>query len=153
MLDVGQANELKLAFRRAGYTNEDIKFLCEKGVLEQFRLVFQGKARVTWRKFRYHIVEGNYHCDVIRQFTKNLEGADDFIISRQRGDIKSNSNTNPSEDKWIRELRDSSPRKVFTIVQPRMRVIVPGTPYDVVYHTILEQEISPEDQKILSFHF
>lgn len=33
MLDVGQANELKLAFRRAGWTNAEIKKLCEGNLL------------------------------------------------------------------------------------------------------------------------
>ncbi|MEK9174963.1 MAG: hypothetical protein AAB795_00040 [Patescibacteria group bacterium] len=33
MLDVGQANELKLAFRRAGYTNAEIKKMSEGELL------------------------------------------------------------------------------------------------------------------------
>ncbi len=33
MLDVGQANELKLAFRKHGWTNIDIKKLCEGNIL------------------------------------------------------------------------------------------------------------------------
>lgn len=47
MLDVGQANELKLALRRAEYTNEDVKHLCEKnGILEGVGRIFRGYARV-----------------------------------------------------------------------------------------------------------
>jgi len=44
MLDVGQANELKMALRREGpWTNEKIKILCEqKGLLTQFLGVIDG---------------------------------------------------------------------------------------------------------------
>ncbi len=47
MLDVGQANELKLAFRRAGYTNAEIKKLCEGDVLARLLPVVKGYAEVT----------------------------------------------------------------------------------------------------------
>lgn len=49
MLDVGQANELKLAFRREGpWTNEEIKMLCEqKGLLNKFHEVLLGQAEIT----------------------------------------------------------------------------------------------------------
>lgn len=55
MLDVGQANELKLAFRREGFSNEDIKALCErKGVLGQVRSVLLGHAEI---KMIEHLVD------------------------------------------------------------------------------------------------
>ncbi len=47
MLDVGQANELKLAFRRADYSNDDIKRLCEGNVLADVRRVLLGHASIT----------------------------------------------------------------------------------------------------------
>lgn len=48
MLDVGQANELKLAFRRAGCTGEDVKRLCEKnGVLEGLKDVLRGSSEIV----------------------------------------------------------------------------------------------------------
>lgn len=47
MLDVGQANELKLAFRRADYSNDDIKWLCEGNVLADVRRVRLGHAAIT----------------------------------------------------------------------------------------------------------
>lgn len=47
MLDVGQANELKLAFRRADYSNDDIKRLCEGNVLADVRRVLLGRASIT----------------------------------------------------------------------------------------------------------
>lgn len=47
MLDVGQANEFKLACRRAGFTNGDIKRLCEGDVLAQLLPVIRGHAEVT----------------------------------------------------------------------------------------------------------
>jgi hypothetical protein len=46
MLDVGQANELKLAFRKAKYTNDDIKKLCEGSTLSDVRSVIRGHADV-----------------------------------------------------------------------------------------------------------
>ena len=47
MLDVGQANELKLAFRRANYSNDDIKRLCEGNVLADVRRVLLGHASIA----------------------------------------------------------------------------------------------------------
>lgn len=45
-LDVGQANELKLAFRRTGWTNEDIKRLCEGNTLSDLRKVQLGLSEI-----------------------------------------------------------------------------------------------------------
>ena len=45
-LDVGQANELKLAFRRTGWTNEDVKWLCEGDILVNIRNVRLGCAEI-----------------------------------------------------------------------------------------------------------
>lgn len=56
MLDVGQANELKLAFRRADYSNDDIKRLCESNALADVRSVLRGYATIT-------IVEHIINCD------------------------------------------------------------------------------------------
>lgn len=56
MLDVGQANELKLALRRANYTNDDIKRLCEGSILADVRNVLYGDAEV---KLFGHIID----CD------------------------------------------------------------------------------------------
>jgi hypothetical protein len=47
MLDVGQANELKLAFRRADWNNDDIKRLCEGNVLVDVRSVLRGHASIA----------------------------------------------------------------------------------------------------------
>ena len=47
MLDVGLANELKLAFRRSGYDTDEIKRLCEGDTLVQFRKVLLGGAVIT----------------------------------------------------------------------------------------------------------
>ena len=46
MLDVGQANEFKLAARRANWTNDDIKWLCEGDNLEQIRNVRRGFSEI-----------------------------------------------------------------------------------------------------------
>jgi len=45
-LDVGQALELKLAFRKAGWSNGDLKRLCEGRLLVDFRDVLLGHAEV-----------------------------------------------------------------------------------------------------------
>lgn len=49
MLDVGQANEIKMAFRREGpWTNEEIKMMCErKGFLTQVRQALLGQAEIN----------------------------------------------------------------------------------------------------------
>ncbi|MEK7602339.1 MAG: hypothetical protein AAB472_02545 [Patescibacteria group bacterium] len=46
MLDVGQANELKLACRREGFSPEDLKWLCEGSTLSQLRKVRLGHASI-----------------------------------------------------------------------------------------------------------
>jgi hypothetical protein len=56
MLDVGQANELKLAFRRADFSNDDIKRLCEGSVLTDVRSVLRGHAAIN-------VVEHVIDCD------------------------------------------------------------------------------------------
>lgn len=56
MLDVGQANELKMAFRRYNYTNELIKRLSEGDILERALMLIEGKARI-------HILEPTIDCD------------------------------------------------------------------------------------------
>jgi len=56
MLDVGQANELKLAFRRADFSNDDIKRLCEGTVLAGVRNVLRGHAAIN-------VVEHVIDCD------------------------------------------------------------------------------------------
>jgi ribosomal protein S27E len=56
MLDVGQANELKLAFRRANYTNDDIKRLCEGTILADVRNVLIGCAEINMKQSTYTLV-------------------------------------------------------------------------------------------------
>lgn len=46
MLDVDQAGELKAAFRRGGWTNAEIKSLCEGDILAQVRKVILGRAEI-----------------------------------------------------------------------------------------------------------
>ena len=55
-LDVGQANELKLAFRRHGWTNEELKRLCEGNILAKVRSVQLGFSEI---KPTSHII----NCD------------------------------------------------------------------------------------------
>ena len=47
MLDVGQANELKLACRRNDFTPDDLKWLCEGDMLSQIRKLRYGHAVIT----------------------------------------------------------------------------------------------------------
>jgi len=57
-LDVDQASELKAAFRREDWTNEEIKMLCErKGFLTDVRQALRGYATIT-------ILEHVIDCDV-----------------------------------------------------------------------------------------
>lgn len=46
MLDVGQANELKLALRRAGWTNADVKKFCEGATAGLALLLVRGQAKL-----------------------------------------------------------------------------------------------------------
>lgn len=56
MLDVGQANELKLAFRRAGWTSADIKKLCEGDLAAKLLPAIKGSAQIVTVK---HVID----CD------------------------------------------------------------------------------------------
>ncbi|MFH1226099.1 MAG: hypothetical protein V1684_02370 [bacterium] len=56
MLDVGQANEFKLVCRRFGFTNTDIKKMCKGDILDQFKLVIRGQAKIIVLK---HLID----CD------------------------------------------------------------------------------------------
>lgn len=47
MLDVGQANELKMAFRRALFSGEDIKRLCEGYLMADVLNLVRGTHRLT----------------------------------------------------------------------------------------------------------
>ena len=47
MLDVGQANELKLAFRRADFISADVKQLCEGDILKGVRKLLRGEAQIV----------------------------------------------------------------------------------------------------------
>ncbi|MFI5260286.1 MAG: hypothetical protein ACHQU0_00630 [Candidatus Paceibacteria bacterium] len=51
MLDVGQANELKMAFRRADYSNDEIKQLCEGSILADVRNVLRKHATITMMEY------------------------------------------------------------------------------------------------------
>jgi hypothetical protein len=46
MLDVGQANELKLAFCRAGWTNDEIKALCKDDILSKVLEFVKSQAEI-----------------------------------------------------------------------------------------------------------
>lgn len=56
MLDVGQANEFKLALRRNGWTNADVKRLCEGDVLATLLPVIRGTAEVLVRR---HLIDAS----------------------------------------------------------------------------------------------
>ena len=57
MLDVDQAGELKAAFRRGDWTNQEIKKLCEGDVLASVRNVIRGYASIM-------VLEHVIDCDV-----------------------------------------------------------------------------------------
>ncbi|MFA6519805.1 MAG: hypothetical protein WCT41_03235 [Candidatus Paceibacterota bacterium] len=56
MLDVDQAGELKAAFRRGNWTNQEIKRLCEGTVLADVRRLVLGHASIT-------TIEHTIDCD------------------------------------------------------------------------------------------
>ncbi len=57
MLDVGQANELKLALRAAGFTPELVKRMCEaKTKLAGFREVLLSESKIVPME---HVIDGN----------------------------------------------------------------------------------------------
>ena len=95
MLDVGQANEFKLACRRAGFNNSDIKRLCEGDLLAQLLPVIRGHAEVTQVA---HVIDLDadplipYDGWTVEehkkggQFTWNLEVVGLYLSPNQMGD-------------------------------------------------------------------
>ena len=59
MLDVGQANELKLAFRRSGWTNAEIKKLCEGNLLARLLPLVQDDGKNAIIQAEQHLID----CD------------------------------------------------------------------------------------------
>ena len=60
MLDVGQANELKLAFRRAGYTNAEIKKMSEGDLLADLLPLIRAYGKTPTVTVPQHLID----CDV-----------------------------------------------------------------------------------------
>ncbi|MFA6081855.1 MAG: hypothetical protein WC773_00355 [Patescibacteria group bacterium] len=74
MLDVGQANELKLAFRRCGWTNEEIKKLSEGDTLVGVRQVIRGEATIQAVEASKLLEDvGTYGVDVVTEFDAETE--------------------------------------------------------------------------------
>ncbi len=65
MLDVGTANELKMAFRRAGYDSTDIAKLCAGNMAAKILPVLRGKGVVHIEK---HVVD--LACDCVAELWK-----------------------------------------------------------------------------------
>jgi len=65
MLDVGQANDLKLAMRKGGWTNDDLKHLENQSILSNVLLFVRGQAEVKpKRKHNWIMVDFDAppHC-------------------------------------------------------------------------------------------
>lgn len=52
MLDVSQAHELKMAFRRTGWTNAEIKTLSEKDFLSDVLKVIRGQSEINYKEYK-----------------------------------------------------------------------------------------------------
>jgi hypothetical protein len=65
MLDVGQANELKLACRRNNVTTEDLKWLCEGDVLAKVRDVRYGRLEFA---VPMHLIDCNADPEIPDSF-------------------------------------------------------------------------------------
>ncbi len=72
MLDVGQANELKLAFRRNEWTNDDVKKICSGDVLRDFLKVVRGHATIS-------VVDHLIDCDADPFLPLGWQGVEDHV--------------------------------------------------------------------------
>ena len=82
MLDVGQANELKLAFRRTGWSNGDIKKLCEGDWLAQLLPVLKGNAKIALVK---HVID----CDALPYIPNGWEvRPEDQLLNTVKGQLE-----------------------------------------------------------------
>ncbi|MFZ4648250.1 MAG: hypothetical protein ACOYMB_01290 [Patescibacteria group bacterium] len=81
MLDVSQAHELKMAFRRNGWTNQDIKTLSEGSVLRRVLAFINGNVGISYPE---HIID----CDAAPSEPEGLT-----LVSHKKGGLfKYNSN-------------------------------------------------------------
>lgn len=80
MLDVGQANELKLAFRRGLWTNAEIKGLCQGDLLSRIRSALHGHARIVEA-----VIDSDGHGERVPNFYRDMPAT--IIEHAKLGDI------------------------------------------------------------------
>ena len=76
MLDVGQANELKLAFRRHGWSNAEIKKLCKGNLLAHLLPLVREYGNITAVMTTQHLI----NCDADPFLPHYLSG----VVSHQK---------------------------------------------------------------------
>jgi len=113
MLDVGTANDLKMAFRRAGYSSADIKALCAGDKAAQILPVLRGHGTVqivkhvinlagdcmpeSWKLDKWaiekHVGNGMLEFDPSRlqlYFSKNQKDGEGIVGSKLRKELERN---------------------------------------------------------------
>ena len=132
MLDVGQANELKLAFRRAGYSNDEIKQLCEGNTLADVRNVLLGCAEI---KAMEHVI----NCDT-----------DPFVPSGWRVEKHEKSGSFRWDPKQVQFYLSKSQKKDGSIVGNKLRTELADKPVlnaNVLEYLLAHPHLIPEAWK------
>jgi hypothetical protein len=132
MLDVGQANEIKLAARRAGATNADLKRLSEGDVFAQILPVLRGFGEVMIIK---HIID----CDA-KPFVPDGWKVEEHI---KGGQFKWDSSQ-------IEPYLDKSQKNGKSIVGNKLRELLAGKSAlnaNVLDYLLANTELIPEEWK------
>jgi hypothetical protein len=132
MLDVDQAGELKAAFRRANYTNAEIKKLSEGNILAQVRNVLKGVSIISPMS---HVID----CDANPYIPNNWK-----VEEHQKGGM------------WQWDLKrvslyfSKSQKKEKTIIGNDLRKELQGKPVlnaNVLDYLLKHPELIPEEWK------
>ena len=136
MLDVGQAQEIKMAARRAGATNADLKALSESDMFSKILLVLRGQAEVALKK---HMIDLSADPLVPNGWTV-VEHKKGGILEWDPMNVQTHCDEGQKDDKHIRgyELRKKLEGE---------RVLNAN----VLDHLLSHPELIPEDWKRSGF--
>ena len=154
MLDVDQAGELKAAFRRGNWTNQEIKRLCEGDTLAQFRQVFLGNAAIVDRQQFDHL-KALVEVMISQSKTEHLINcdADPFLPSGWKG---VEEHQRGGQLNWNKDVQKdalflaSGQQKGSVLVGHKLRKELAGKPVlnaNVLDYLLAHPELIPEDWK------
>src|SRR3989344_873488 len=111
MLDVDQAGELKAAFQRGGWTNGQIKSLCEGDILSRVKMVLEGTAEIVIKSILSFVA-------AVKVAVVGRKSTAQCFVDRTRY-----YNPDPDLVNWLPEDQPAQAASEFSV----QRLDVPGT--------------------------